>query len=200
MPYKPGSKFPRSLGLLGCPKRYWRGLIFFLYSCIVPLGFLSREIRVAFPGESQLRQGRATQSTVHAGCFKCFHNPPNSGMDCMIFHVRTDVNACDCTRECMDTVRESALNVDSRREKSLDAPGNRTCVSGVPVQSSTDQTPFAPSRGIGERDRNSASLRYTITPTMILQRDGQRCHPFYCLTSVAGEVTSKPQAVLKLPA
>ena len=34
-------------------------------------------------------------------------------MDCRIFNVRTDVNACDCTRGCADTVRESALKVDS---------------------------------------------------------------------------------------
>ena len=33
------------------------------------MGFLPREIRFAFPGESQLRQSRATQPTVHAGCF-----------------------------------------------------------------------------------------------------------------------------------
>ena len=31
--------------------------------------FLPREIRVAFPGESHLRQSRATQPTVHARCF-----------------------------------------------------------------------------------------------------------------------------------
>ena len=30
--------------------------------------------------------------------------------------MRTDVNACDCTRGCTDTVRESALKVDSRRK------------------------------------------------------------------------------------
>ena len=35
----------------------------------VPIGFLPREIWVAFPGESQLRQSRATQPTVHAGSF-----------------------------------------------------------------------------------------------------------------------------------
>ena len=29
--------------------------------------FSSEEIRVALPGESQLRQNRATQPTVHAG-------------------------------------------------------------------------------------------------------------------------------------
>ena len=38
-------------------------------NCIVPLGFLPWEIRVAFPGENQLRQTRATQPRVHVGCF-----------------------------------------------------------------------------------------------------------------------------------
>ena len=33
------------------------------------MGFLPWEIRVAFPGESQLQQSRATQPRVHAGCF-----------------------------------------------------------------------------------------------------------------------------------
>ena len=37
-------------------------------------------------------------------------------MDCGIFNVRTYVNACDCTRACTDTVRESALKVDSWRK------------------------------------------------------------------------------------
>ena len=44
--------------------------------------------------------------------FYSFHNPPNSGMDYGIFNVRTDVNACDCTRGCKDTIEESALKVD----------------------------------------------------------------------------------------
>ena len=35
-------------------------------------------------------------------------------MDDGIFSVRTDVNACDCTRGCADNVGESALKVDSR--------------------------------------------------------------------------------------
>ena len=42
---------------------------FTFYICIVPMGFLPWEIRVAFPGESQLRLSRATQPTVQAGCF-----------------------------------------------------------------------------------------------------------------------------------
>ena len=41
----------------------------FFYNCVVLMGFLPWEIRVAFPGESQLRQSRATKPTVHAGCF-----------------------------------------------------------------------------------------------------------------------------------
>ena len=37
-------------------------------------------------------------------------------MDYRIFNVRTNVNACGCARGCTDTVRESALNVDSGRK------------------------------------------------------------------------------------
>ena len=37
------------------------------YNCVVSMGFLPWEIRVAFPGESLLRQSRATQPSVHAG-------------------------------------------------------------------------------------------------------------------------------------
>ena len=48
--------------------------------------------------------------------FSCFHNPPNSDMGYRIFNVRIDVNACDRTRGCTDTVRESALRVDSGRK------------------------------------------------------------------------------------
>ena len=39
-----------------------------------------------------------------------------SDMHCGIFNVRTDVKACDCARGCTDTVRESALQVDSGRK------------------------------------------------------------------------------------
>ena len=37
-------------------------------------------------------------------------------MDYGIFNVRTDINACDCTRGITDTVRGSARKVDSRRK------------------------------------------------------------------------------------
>ena len=45
--------------------------------------------------------------------FEYFHNSPNSDTDYGIFNVHTDVNACDCTRRCTDTVRESAPKLDS---------------------------------------------------------------------------------------
>ena len=72
----------------------------------------------------------------NAGYVLWCHNQPNSDTDYGIFNVRTDVNACDCTRRegggVRTHVRESALKVDSGR-KSLAAPVNRTCVSGVTV-------------------------------------------------------------------
>ena len=37
-------------------------------------------------------------------------------MDYGIFNVRTNVNASDCTGECTDTVRESALKVNPGRK------------------------------------------------------------------------------------
>ena len=40
-----------------------------ILQCIVPVGFLSCENRVAFLWVSQFQQSRATQPTVHAGCF-----------------------------------------------------------------------------------------------------------------------------------
>ena len=48
--------------------------------------------------------------------FYCFHNSTNSDMDYGILNVRTDVTACVCARGCTDTVKESALKVDSGRK------------------------------------------------------------------------------------
>ena len=48
--------------------------------------------------------------------FQRFRNPPNSDMDYRIFNISTRVYACGCTRGCMDTVKASALKVDSGRK------------------------------------------------------------------------------------
>ena len=48
--------------------------------------------------------------------FECFHNPPNSYTDYRICNVPTYANSFDYTRGCTDTVRESALKVDSARK------------------------------------------------------------------------------------
>ena len=76
----------------------------------------SRQNRVTFPGESQLRQSRATQPTVHAGCFSASMIHRTADMDYERSNVRTGVNARDCTRGCTDTLRESALKADSKRK------------------------------------------------------------------------------------
>ena len=116
--------------------------IYLFYDCIVPLGFLSWDIRIAFPRESRLRQSHATQPTVLSGCFSAsiIHR-----VDYRIFNVHTHVNACDCTRGCTDTVRESLHWKSTLGEKSLAAPGNRTCVSGVAVRCSTSWAISPPS-------------------------------------------------------
>ena len=77
--------------------------------------FIPWEIRVAFPGKSQLRQSRATQPTVHAGYFSV-----------SIIHrtlIRT-TGYLTCAQKVMHSiaqgvvrtqVRESALKIDSWR-------------------------------------------------------------------------------------
>ena len=85
------------------------------------MGFLSWEIRVAFPGESQLRQIRATQPTVHAGWFSVsVINRPLTWTTRS--YERTDVNACDCTLGCRDT-RKRVYTESGLREKNLCCTG-----------------------------------------------------------------------------
>ena len=115
-------------------------LIFFntFYICIVPVRFLPWEIRAAFPGESQLRQSRSTQPTVHAECFSV-----------SIIHrtLTRTTGSLTCAQKSMHAiahgsgrthVRESALKVDSGRKIPCRTGGNRTCLSGVPVRRSTN--------------------------------------------------------------
>ena len=97
------------------------------------MGFLPFEIRVAFPGESQLPQDRATQPTVHTGCFS---------VSIIRRTLTWTTRSLACAQMLMHAIahgvvrthaRESALKVDSERIKSLTSSGNRTCVSVVPV-------------------------------------------------------------------
>ena len=78
-------------------------------------GISPREIRVAFPRESQLQQSRATQSTVHTGCFSV-----------PIIHrtVTWTTGSSPCAQMLMHAIehggvrtpKESALEVDSGRK------------------------------------------------------------------------------------
>ena len=79
---------------------------------------------------------------AYGACWVCLccHNPPNSDVDYGIFNVRTNVTACDDTRGCADTVRESTRRVDFGKKNFLAAPGNRTCVSDVTVRCSNQQS------------------------------------------------------------
>ena len=74
-------------------------MFFFFNNCIVPLASFPWKIRVAFPGESQLRQSRAIQPTAHAGCFSVslIHRiltRTTGTLTC----AHNYVNARDCTR------------------------------------------------------------------------------------------------------
>ena len=90
--------------------------LFLFYNCIVTRGFLPWEVRVAFPGESQLRQSRAIPPTVHAGCFSVS----------IIYQILTRTTGSLTRAQILKHaiahggvrthVRESALKVDSGRK------------------------------------------------------------------------------------
>ena len=89
---------------------------FFFLNCIVPMGFLPWEIRVAFPGESQLRQSRATQPTVHAGYFSVsiIHRTltwTTGSVTCVQMSMLAIAHG-----DVRTYVKESALKVDSGRK------------------------------------------------------------------------------------
>ena len=72
------------------------------------MGFLPWKIPVAFPGESQLRQSR---DPIYGSCWVFYLTWTTGSLTCAQME-----NACDCTRGCTNTVRESALKVDSGRK------------------------------------------------------------------------------------
>ena len=97
------------------------------------MGFLPCEIRVAFPGKSQLRQSRAIQPTVQAGCFSV-----------SIIHrtLTWTTGSLSCAENLMHAIahggvrtpsRESALKVDSWKKNPLPhrgiEPASKACRS-----------------------------------------------------------------------
>ena len=91
-------------------------LIIIFNNCIFHLEFPLWKIRVALPGESQLRKSRAIHSMVHAECFSvsAIHRslPWTTGsLKCaqMLMHATA-------YGECTDTVRESTFKGDSGRK------------------------------------------------------------------------------------
>ena len=108
-----------------------------LFATILSQWDVSREkFGLPSPGKASCDSVALPNLSSMLGMF-CFHNPPNSHIDHRIFNVRTYVNACDCTQECTDTVRESALKADSGRKekKNSFAPWTRTRVSYIPTPS-----------------------------------------------------------------
>ena len=72
-------------------------------------------------------------------------------MDYGIFNVRTDVNACDCTRGRKDSVRESVLKVDSGRKipcRTGESNLRRRRAGPMLYQLSYIPTPFRGKKGV----------------------------------------------------
>ena len=111
---------------------------FFFFTTVLSQWYFPWDIRIAFPGESKLRQSRAAQPTLPAGCFSVsiIHRTltwTTGSLTCAQMLMRAIAH-----RDIRTHVRESAQKVDSGR-KSLATPGNQTCVSGVPFRCSTNE-------------------------------------------------------------
>ena len=113
------NEFDRLTNVVSITVSWWWSFLWVFFSRF--RGFFTNGIS-SIRNSGCLPRGKpaATESRypTHGACwvFHCFHNPPNSDMDYGIFNVRADVDACDCIRGCTDTVRESALKVDSGRK------------------------------------------------------------------------------------
>ena len=69
-------------------------------------------------------------------------------MDYRIFNVRIDANACDCTRNVRTPKESLHWKLTLGEKKFLAAPGNQTCVSGVPVRCFTSWATSPPPKYI----------------------------------------------------
>ena len=112
-------------------------LFFYFLQFYCPNGVLSWENCVSFSGQSQLRQSRATQPTVHAKCFSV-----------SIIHrtLAWTTWFLTCTQMLMHAIAHGGVRTPweslhwklTLGEKSLAAQRNRTCVGSVPVRCSTN--------------------------------------------------------------
>ena len=83
-------------------------------------------------------------------------------MDYRIFNMCTDVNACDCTWGCTDTVRECT------------ALGNQTCIGGMLVLYSTNgvTSPFC----VHTRGKKSCVLKAILLRNSLLRKPAWQGH------------------------
>ena len=95
------------------------------------MGFLPWEIWVVFPRESQLQQSRSTQPTVHVGCFS---------VSIIHWTLTWTTGSLTCARMLMHAIAHRVTGTCKSLhwkltlgEKSIAAPGNQTCVSGMTV-------------------------------------------------------------------
>ena len=150
------------------------------------MGFPQWKIRVALPREKPT----ATESRFSTyGAYWvvwCFHNLPNSDMDCKIFNVGTDVNTRDCTCGCRETRKIFYSESWFWEENPSPHRGNRICVSGVPVRRSTKWATFIPDVFSQECACAIFYYRRFILPSL--------CEPFQLHRSFT-EVLSRPCSV-----
>ena len=107
-----------------CANQWFRNVPFTFFTFVTLLfttvlsqwDFSHGKFELLPPGESQLRQTRSTHTTVHAGCFSVsiIHRTrtwTTESLTCaqMLMHATAYGG-------CTDTVRESALKVDSGRK------------------------------------------------------------------------------------
>ena len=117
------------------PKRLFN--FFILTTVLSHWDFSHGKFELLSPWKSQLWQSRATQPTVHAGCFSV-----------SIFHrtLTWTTGSWTCAQMLMHTTAHGGVQTPQESlhwkltlgEKSLAAPVNRTSLSGVTVRRSTN--------------------------------------------------------------
>ena len=91
-------------------------LLFLLFTTVLSQwDFSHGKFRLLSPGKAHCDRVAPPNVRCMLGVL-VFLQSPNSGMDYRILIVHTAVNACNCTWGCTNTIRQSALKVDSGRK------------------------------------------------------------------------------------